>query len=313
MHFSERRCALALIGHMKILDFGSLNIDRVYTVKDFVRPGETISSLRLDNFCGGKGLNQAIACKKAGSDVYMAGKVGTDGAMLTDLLREYGVNTDNVIVDPDTPSGHAIIQVDHTGQNNIILFGGTNRKISHDDVDSILAKFDKGDILLLQNEISSLDYILEKAHDKGMVIAMNPSPMDDYLLSCDLGKVTYFIMNEIEAAAISGCTDPEDAIKELHSRYLESRIVITLGSDGVKYFDGEKAYSHGIYKVETVDTTAAGDTFTGYFLNGVLTGMKADDILDMASKASRIAVSRNGAADSIPTKDEVLSAKLELR
>ena len=149
--------------------------------------------------------------------------------------------------------------------------------------------------------------------DKGMVIAMNPSPMDDYLLGCDLGKVSYFIMNEIEAAAISGCMDPEDAIKELHSRYPDSRLVITLGSDGVKYFDGEKTYSHGIYKVETVDTTAAGDTFTGYFLNGVLTGMKADDILDMASKASRIAVSRNGAADSIPTKDEVLSSKLELK
>ncbi len=298
---------------MKILVFGSLNIDRVYTVDHFVQPGETIASLNLENFCGGKGLNQAIACKKAGSDVYMAGKIGSDGQMLLDKLNEFEVNTENVIVDPSTPSGHAIIQVDRTGQNNIILFGGTNRDISHEDVDNVLAKFDSGDILLLQNEISSLDYLIDRASKKGMIIALNPSPMDADLLKCDLKKISYFIMNEIEAAAITGREEPDLALNMMRNRYPDSRIVITLGENGVRFFDGTSFYSHGIFDVQAVDTTAAGDTFTGYFLNGVLEGMPAEEILRMASKASRMAVSKNGAADSIPMKDEVMAADLKLK
>lgn len=298
---------------MKILNFGSLNIDRAYSVENFVKPGETISSLSMETFCGGKGLNQAIACKKAGSDVYMAGKVGADGAVLLSKLKEFDVDTDHVLIEDEEFSGHAIIQIDSVGQNNIILYGGTNRLITRADVDKVLADFEAGDILLLQNEISSLDYIIEKGYEKGMIIALNPSPMDKNLLRCDLGKVSYFIMNEIEAAAISGCRDTDTALEELRKKYPASKIVITLGSDGVKYFDGEKVYTHGIYNVQAVDTTAAGDTFTGYFLNGVLEEMEPMDILSMASKASAIAVSRPGAADSVPTKDEVLSSTLRLK
>lgn len=298
---------------MKILNFGSLNIDRAYSVENFVKPGETISSLSMETFCGGKGLNQAIACKKAGSDVYMAGKVGADGAVLLSKLKEFDVDTDHVLIEDEAFSGHAIIQIDSAGQNNIILYGGTNRLITRADVDKVLADFDAGDILLLQNEISSLDYIIERGHEKGMIIALNPSPMDKNLLRCDLRKVTYFIMNEIEAAAISGCRDTDTALEELRKKYPESKIVITLGGDGVKYFDGEKVYTHGIYNVQAVDTTAAGDTFTGYFLNGVLEKMAPMEILSMASKASAIAVSRPGAADSVPTKDEVLSSTLRLK
>ena len=298
---------------MKILNFGSLNIDRAYSVENFVKPGETISSLSMETFCGGKGLNQAIACKKAGSDVYMAGKVGADGAVLLSKLKEFDVDTDHVLIEDEAFSGHAIIQIDSAGQNNIILYGGTNRLITRADVDKVLADFDEGDILLLQNEISSLDYIIERGYEKGMIIALNPSPMDKNLLRCDLRKVTYFIMNEIEAAAISGCRDTDTALEELRKKYPESKIVITLGGDGVKYFDGEKVYTHGIYNVQAVDTTAAGDTFTGYFLNGVLEKMAPMEILSMASKASAIAVSRPGAADSVPTKDEVLSSTLRLK
>lgn len=298
---------------MKILNFGSLNIDRAYSVENFVKPGETISSLSMETFCGGKGLNQAIACKKAGSDVYMAGKVGADGAVLLSKLKEFDVDTDHVLIEDEAFSGHAIIQIDSAGQNNIILYGGTNRLITRADVDKVLADFDAGDILLLQNEISSLDYIIERGYEKGMIIALNPSPMDKNLLRCDLRKVTYFIMNEIEAAAISGCRDTDTALEELRKKYPESKIVITLGGDGVKYFDGEKVYTHGIYNVQAVDTTAAGDTFTGYFLNGVLEKMAPMEILSMASKASAIAVSRPGAADSVPTKDEVLSSTLRLK
>lgn len=298
---------------MKILVFGSLNIDRRYMVDHFVQPGETLSSDSVGTFSGGKGLNQAIACKKAGSDVYMAGKIGTDGAFLLAELKDADVVTKHVFIDDDELSGHAIIQVDKDGQNCIILYGGTNRTITHAEIDEVLADFDKGDIILLQNEINALDYIIDKAHEKGMVVALNPSPMDDKLLSCDLSKISYFIMNEIEAAAICGQNDPDVAIATLHEKYPESKIVITLGGDGSKYFDGEITHEHGIYSVKAVDTTAAGDTFTGYFLNGLMENMEPMEIMSMAAKASAIAVSRPGAADSIPTKDEVLATELELK
>lgn len=298
---------------MKILVFGSLNIDRRYMVDHFVQPGETLSSDSVGTFSGGKGLNQAIACKKAGSDVYMAGKIGTDGAFLLAELKDADVVTKHVFIDDDELSGHAIIQVDKNGQNCIILYGGTNRTITHAEIDEVLADFDKGDIILLQNEINALDYIIDKAHEKGMIVALNPSPMDDKLLSCDLSKISYFIMNEIEAAAICGQNDPDVAIATLHEKYPESKIVITLGGDGSKYFDGEITHEHGIYSVKAVDTTAAGDTFTGYFLNGLMENMEPMEIMSMAAKASAIAVSRPGAADSIPTKDEVLATELELK
>ena len=298
---------------MKILNFGSLNIDRTYKVENFVKPGETISSLSLGTFCGGKGLNQAIACKKAGSQVYMAGKIGSDGAILLSKLKDFNVDTTHVYIDDDELSGHAIIQVESSGQNSIILYGGTNRTINHEEVDEVLKDFEKGDILLLQNEISSMDYIIDKGYEMGMEIALNPSPMNEALLECDLSKVSYFIMNEIEAEAISGHANADKAIEELHKKYPESKIVITLGGDGVKYFDGNHTYHHGIFKVDAIDTTAAGDTFTGYFLNGVLENMEPTDILAMASKASAIAVSRPGASDSIPSKEEVLNTKLVLK
>ncbi|MBR4036875.1 MAG: ribokinase [Oscillospiraceae bacterium] len=298
---------------MKILVFGSLNVDRRYIVDHFVQPGETLSSLSVGTFSGGKGLNQAIACKKAGSDVYMAGKIGTDGAFLLAELKDADVVTKHVFIDEKEMSGHAIIQVDKNGQNCIILYGGTNRTITQEEVDEVLADFEAGDIILLQNEINNMDYIITKASEKGMLVALNPSPMDDSLLECDLSKVTYFIMNEIEAAAIAGDKDPEKAVEILHGRYPQSKIVITLGGDGSMYFDGEKIYRHGIYSVKAVDTTAAGDTFTGYFLNGLLEGLAPMEIMSMAAKASAIAVSQPGAADSIPTKDVVMATELALK
>jgi ribokinase len=298
---------------MKILDFGSLNLDRVYKVEEFVKPGQTIQSLRMDTFCGGKGLNQAIAAKKAGADVYMAGKIGTDGEILLNKLEKFGVNCDNVIKQTDVPSGHAIIQVDKTGQNSIILYGGANRTVNREDADKILAKFSKGDILLLQNEISCLDYIIDTADKMGMTIALNPSPIDDNLLKCSLSKVDYFIMNEIEAAQIRGVKNTNKALDVLRNTYPDAKLVITKGCDGADYFDGESLHSFGVYDVTVVDTTGAGDTFTGYFLSGIINGLSSYEILRNASKASGIAVSKPGAADSIPEMDAVINSKIKIK
>lgn len=145
-----------------ILSYGSLNLDLVYQVPHFVQAGETLSSTSRTVHCGGKGLNQSIAAARAGGTVSHAGKIGGDGTVLTDILRESGVDTDFVTVG-DGPSGHAVIQVDPSGQNCILLFGGCNQEITHEEIDRALAHFQTGDYLILQNEINGLDYI----HDAG--------------------------------------------------------------------------------------------------------------------------------------------------
>ena len=141
---------------MKVLNFGSLNIDYVYDVDDFVKKGETISSKDLNVFCGGKGLNQSVALAKAGAEVYHAGMIGEDGKFLLDLLKEAGVNIDNVVIRDDIRTGNAIIQRNKSGDNCIILFSGANRSITKDYVDRVLSGFEKGDYIVLQNEISEL-------------------------------------------------------------------------------------------------------------------------------------------------------------
>lgn len=296
---------------MKILNLGSLNIDRVYSVETIAKPGETISSFKYETFCGGKGLNQSIALQKAGCKVFHAGKIGFDGEMLLNQLISYGVNTDYVMKS-DSPSGHAIIQVEKSGQNNIILFAGTNGEITTQDIDNILNNFEKGDMILLQNEVSNMDYIINCAYKKGMIIALNPSPITPQLLQCDLSKVSIFLMNEIEAARISGKENPSKAFEDMKTEFPNAKIVMTLGQDGVKYFDGHQDYSHGIFKVKAVDTTAAGDTFTGYFLHGYVNNLPPMEMLKIASKAAAISVSRHGAAGSVPTMEEVLTSSLSL-
>lgn len=298
---------------MKILVFGSLNIDRRYLVDHFVQPGETLSSLSLDTFSGGKGLNQAIACKKAGGDVYMAGKIGADGAFLLAELKAAGISAKHVFTDKEIPSGHAIIQVDKNGRNCIITYGGANKAITKAEIDEVLSDFEAGDIILLQNEINSIDYVIDRAHAKGMSVVLNPSPIDDGLTNCDLSKVSYFILNETETERISGTADLSEALEILREKYPQAKIVITMGSEGSMYFDGEKVRHQGIYSVKAVDTTGAGDTFTGYFLNGLTEGLAPADILSLSAKAAAIAVSLPGAADSIPAKDVVLSTPLELK
>ena len=294
---------------MKVLNFGSLNIDYGYSGDHFVRAGETLSSEKMEKFCGGKGLNQSIALARAGAPVYHAGIVGAEGKMLTDVLEQYGVNTQFVKKSPSS-NGHAIIQIDKNGQNCILLYGGTNREITPEMVDEVLENFSAGDILVLQNEINCMDTILQKAHEKGMRIALNPSPIDESLKELPLEYVTWFLLNEVEGNELTGETDPETIAVKLREKYPAGRIGLTLGKQGVLYYDGGEFLRHGIYPTKVVDTTAAGDTFTGFFLSCVLQGKSEAIALELASKASSIAVSIKGAANSIPTMEEVLDFKL---
>lgn len=161
---------------MKVLNFGSLNIDYVYSLDHFVQKGETISSRSLNIFSGGKGLNQSVALGRAGAEVYHAGAIGQDGDFLTDILRDAGVRTEYVRRLSSVRTGNAIIQRDSKGDNCIILYGGANQSIEKAQVDETLDQFSEGDFLVLQNEINELPYIMEQAHKKGLRIVLNPSP-----------------------------------------------------------------------------------------------------------------------------------------
>ena len=290
---------------MKMVVFGSLNIDKTYSLEDFVRPGQTISASKMEQFCGGKGFNQAIALRRAGNEVHFAGAVGQDGGMLLENLDRNGINREHVKV-TDGATGHAIIQLDKMGGNCIIILAGANGEITEVDVESTLANFGEGDLIVLQNEISCVPYILRRAREKGMNVAFNPSPYDTKIADCDLSCVDYLLVNEVEGAGMAGCTDANAILDTLHSRYPALNIVLTLGGDGSVYQDQHGArFTCGIHKVEAVDTTAAGDTFTGFFLSEILRHGDAEKALRTASVAAGIAVSRKGAEPSIPTMETV--------
>ena len=295
---------------MKILSFGSLNIDYVYSVPHFVKKGETLSAKELNVYTGGKGLNQSIALARAGVETYQAGAIGTDGMFLLEQLKEAGVKTDLVKILDDVRTGNAIIQNDDEGDNCIVLFGGANQAITKEQVDEVFKDFTNEDYLLIQNEINELSYIVEKAKEEGMKIILNPSPMNEKIMKLPLDKIDYFILNEIEAMQILKMDKPEEIDGKyiaslLHERFKDATIVLTLGSEGSVCISDDEYVEQSIYKVKAIDTTAAGDTYTGYFIAGILNGKTIKESMDIASKASAIAVTRQGAAPSIPVLEEV--------
>ena len=295
---------------MKILSFGSLNIDYVYSVPHFVKKGETLSAKELNVYTGGKGFNQSIALARAGVETYQAGAIGTDGMFLLEQLKEAGVKTDLVKILDDVRTGNAIIQNDDEGDNCIVLFGGANQAITKEQVDEVFKDFTNEDYLLIQNEINELSYIVEKAKEEGMKIILNPSPMNEKIMKLPLDQIDYFILNEIEAMQILEMGKPEEIDGKyiaslLHERFKDATIVLTLGSEGSVCISDDEYVEQSIYKVKAIDTTAAGDTYTGYFIAGILNGKTIKESMDIASKASAIAVTRQGAAPSIPVLEEV--------
>lgn len=292
---------------MKILNFGSLNLDLVYQMPHFIRAGETLSSTAFNKNVGGKGLNQSVALAKAGAEIYHAGLIGEDGEMLRAFLADNGVDT-RFVRTIDQPSGHAVIQVEPAGNNCIFLYGGANQCITETFIQEALEPFGEGDFLVLQNEINMIDKIIEAAYAKGMQVVLNPSPIADNLKDLPLEKISWFILNEIEGGELSGETDPDKILDKLTELYPHAQIVLTLGGDGSVYCGKGERIHQQVYKVQAVDTTAAGDTFTGFFFAAVADGIEPAEALKRASKASSISVTRPGAAASIPTLNEVLEA-----
>lgn len=289
---------------MKILNFGSINIDHVYMVDHFARPGETLSSKSYQRFSGGKGLNQSIALSHAGANVCHAGKIGVDGCWLKNQLEKHGVDT-TFVEQTNNPTGHAIIQVNPAGENSIVIYGGANQCIMESDVARIVNEFSHDDYLLVQNEVSLVPHILGTAKQKGLTIVFNPSPMTLQVLTYPLELVDIFIVNEIEAQGLTNETDPERIRAAMREKYPDAGTALTCGEKGAMYFDSEVSFCRPAEKVIPVDTTAAGDTFTGFFLAELMRTGDAEKALALGCQAAALCVMRQGAGDSIPRKEEL--------
>ncbi|MDO5110685.1 MAG: ribokinase [Clostridia bacterium] len=289
---------------MRILNYGSMNIDYVYRVDRFVQPGETKPTKSLMVNCGGKGLNQSIAAARAGNTVLHAGLLGTDGQMLRDKLAENGVDT-ALLLPADTVSGHAIIEVDDAGQNRILLYGGANRALTKTQIQQTLDAFGSEGLVLLQNEVNLVGTIMREAKARGLLVAFNAAPMDEAIREYPLELIDYLIVNENEGRAIANCERDEDILPILAKRYPRCGILLTLGKRGALFTRSGRGAMIGACDVRAVDTTAAGDTFSGYFLYGMLNALSVQDSLRLATAASALCVTRPGASDSVPRRDEV--------
>lgn len=289
---------------MKALVFGSLNIDKVYTMPSLPMQGETLTCKRYEVHVGGKGLNQAVSLCKAGADVAMAGCVGTDGELLTDFLQSVGVHTDK-IERTDGFTGHAVILVDGDGQNQMVMYPGANWAITREYCDKVLDEYEAGDLILLQYETTQVGYLLRKAHEKGMRVAWNPSAFVPSVLDEPLECVDILLVNEHEGRCISGETDVKKIPAALLRRMNGGAVVLTLGSEGAVYADEHGTVQVPAFSVHAVDTTGAGDTFTGYFLHALLCGQPPEEALRVASAASAVVVTKPGAAETIPDRQTV--------
>lgn len=292
---------------MKILNFGSLNIDYIYKVDHFVRKGETLSSKDLSVSYGGKGLNQSIALCKAGVQVFHAGLIGRDGVLLKKLLDDSGADTRFLKITDNVRTGNAIIQNDSSGDNCILLYGGANKEITVEFIDEVLSHFSAGDWLVIQNEISSIPYLIKCAHNKGMRIIWNPSPISDILYQIPLVDIDCFIVNEIEGTAIAQTPSPlsrKQLANRLKDLYPDKEILLTFGEYGSVCLYKNSYTWQPAFSVKATDTTAAGDTFAGYYLACRFQEKPIAMCLQYAAAASALAVTKQGAAVSIPAKSE---------
>ena len=285
---------------MKILNFGSCNIDYVYKLEQFVSAGETVSAKELSEHAGGKGLNQSIAAGRAGGEVYHAGNIGSEGLSLKKLLEDSGIHTEYLHIASER-TGHAIIQLDKKGENCIIVYSGANGLLNEQQIDEILANFSAGDICMLQNETPCTSYVIEAAHQAGLRVIWNPSPMNEAVDRDKLALCSCVLINQTEGQYLTGKSSPGEIIRRFSDLYPQTELVLTLGSSGSVYSGGGRQIRQAAFRAEPVDTTGAGDTFTGYFAACLSKGETIEEALRVASAAAAVSTEQLGAANSIPT------------
>ena len=287
----------------RITNFGSCAVDHVFLVPEIVVPGETLPSTDYQIHAGGKGLNQSLALASAGASVRHAGKVGKSDLWLKHMLDKAGVDT-TLVTPVETKSGIAIIQVTAKGQNAIIVHGGANHTVTPQDIEEVLDSTRAGELLLIQNEISCLPELINAAAARNLRIVFNAAPITSAIKQYPLEAIEVLILNEIEGAALTGSKMPQRILDVLVTRYPDCKTILTLGEKGAHYADSNQRLFQAAFKVPVVDTTAAGDTFTGYFLAAFARDEPIEKCLGDACRAAALCVTKAGAASSIPRRDE---------
>lgn len=298
----------------KILVVGSSNTDMVIKTHNFPAPGETILGGRFLMNAGGKGANQAVAAARLGGLVTFVGKIGDDifGKQAVQQLEDEGINVDFVAVDPENPSGVAMITVDRKGENSIVVAPGSNGTLNPSDFDKALAELDASEFVLMQLEIPipTVEHIARIAAIRQKKVVLNPAPAA--LLADGLLQNLYMITpNETEAELLTGIrvTDENSALKaatQLHGKGVEV-VIITMGAAGAFLLENGKHEIIAAPKVEAVDTTAAGDTFNGALVVALSEGKNIREAIAFANKAAAISVTRIGAQSSVPYRKEIIN------
>lgn len=283
---------------MAIWNLGSINADFVYSVPHIPAPGETLSSTGRQMFLGGKGTNMSVAAARAGARVHHIGAVGQDGRWARDRLLEYGVDTDDIAI-IETETAQAIIAVDAQGENAIILHPGANRAIPENVVQSALTKANTGDWFVTQNETSLQKEAVGLAKQLGLKVAYAAAPFEVDAVSAVLPDLDFLILNAVEARQL------EDATGLAPDQLPVIDCIVTRGADGAAWYGEQGRVDVLAIRVEPVDTTGAGDTFTGYVLAALDRGMPMARALKLASVAGALMVTRHGTADVIPDLAEV--------
>lgn len=297
---------------MAVYNFGSINIDHIYSVPHFVQPGETLSSHDYQKVLGGKGANQSLAAARAGAEVFHVGAIHQSDEAIMEPMHAANIRCDYVDVQNEVASGHAIIQVNSEAENSIVLYGGANQCLSQEMIENALSNTSENDWVLIQNETNGLESIIKHAASKRLPIVFNPAPMSDAVKTLPLDLIDVLIVNEVEAMQLTNTTSVSDAQSALETNYSDLKIILTLGKQGVMFLHQHKRVQVSGFKVNAIDTTAAGDTFVGYFLANYMqqnaqeqSSESMSDILTLSCAAAAIAVTRKGAEPSIPVIDEV--------
>ncbi|KAF0333643.1 ribokinase [Pediococcus acidilactici] len=299
----------------KVVVLGSLNVDRILQMDRVPEPGETLALNNQDKAGGGKGANQAIAAARSGAQTSFIGRVGADenGKFMLQQLVNSGVTTDLVAVDEDAGTGQAFVMVEKSGENRILIYGGANAQLSAADVKKAQAQIAAADLMVAQLEtpVETTQFAFQMAKELGVKTILNPAPAVAKLPAELLKNTDVITPNETEVEILTGIAVTDEAAmlkaaQRLHDLGVAT-VIITLGSKGVFYDDGAQ---HGIvpaFKVQAVDTTAAGDTFLGALsseLNPDLSNLKT--AIEYGNKASSLAVQKMGAQPSIPTRKDIL-------
>jgi len=296
----------------KIAVVGSLNMDLVVRVPHMPIPGETVIGSDFRTIPGGKGANQAVAATRLGAEVTMIGRVGDDDFGRAQLrnLGELGVDTTHVIVDPEAATGIALITLDASGQNSIVLASGANMRLTTEDINAAQDAILQSDVLVLQLEspLEVVAYAIDMAHAEGVEVILNPAPAQP-LAKETLVKLDYLIPNESETVLLTGIevadiNSAKAAAERLRGEGVGT-VILTLGDRGAFLVSATESVHVPGYEVEVVDTTAAGDAFVGGFAVALAQGQNLAEAVRYANAAGALAVTRLGAQPSLPTRQEV--------